>query len=137
MNYRAFFEFTSEPFSSDIPHNQILVTHQLTGVQDRIQYAVRLGAAALITGDVGSGKSTALRYVTGALHPSEYKVLFVTASAGSILELYRQILSELGMDVGSSSRAVMIRKIKHEVLECGRRLKAIFTPHPCRTKQLD
>ena len=118
MNYRAFFEFTSEPFSSDIPHSKILVTHQLTGVQDRIQYAVRLGAVALITGDVGSGKSTALRYVTGALHPSEYKVLFVTASAGSILELYRQILSELGMDVGSSSRAVMIRKIKHEVLEC-------------------
>jgi type II secretory pathway predicted ATPase ExeA len=128
MNYRAFFEFTSEPFSSDIPHSQILVTHQLTGVQDRIQYAVRLGAAALITGDVGSGKSTALRYVTGALHPSEYKVLFVTASAGSILELYRQILSELGMDVGSSSRAVMIRKIKHEVLECvrGKKMKVIL-----------
>lgn len=50
MNYRAFFEFTSEPFSSDIPHSQILVTHQLTGVQDRIQYAVRLGRQRSLPG---------------------------------------------------------------------------------------
>lgn len=117
MNYRAFFELTREPFSSDISHGEILVTPALTGVAERIHYAVRLGCVALITGEIGSGKSTALRYVTESLHPSDYKVLYVTAAAGSILELYRQILSELGMEVGSSSRAVMIRRIKHEVLE--------------------
>jgi len=52
----------------------------------------------------------------------------VTASAGSILELYRQILSELGIDVGSTSRAVMIRKIKHEVLEFvhGKKMKVVL-----------
>ncbi len=61
-------------------------------------------------------------------HPSEYKILFVTASAGSILELYRQILSELGIDAGSSSRAVMIRKIKHEILEFarGKKMKVVL-----------
>jgi len=128
MSYRAFFEFVREPFGSDISHQHILVTPSITGVEERIHYAVRLGAVALITGEVGSGKSTALRYVTGKLHPSEYKVLFVTAAAGSILELYRQILSELGTDVGSSSRAVMIRRIKHEVLEFvhGKKMKVVL-----------
>ena len=128
MSYRIFFEFVQEPFGSDISHKQILVTPSLTGVKERIHYAVRLGAVALITGEIGSGKSTALRYVTGNLHPSEYKIIFVTASAGSILELYRQILSELGIDVGSTSRAVMIRKIKHEVLEFvhGKKMKVVL-----------
>jgi len=128
MNYRVFFEFVQEPFSADISHKQILVTPSLTGVEERIHYAVRLGAVALITGEIGSGKSTALRYVTGSLHPSEYKVIYVTASAGSILELYRQILSELGIDVGSTSRAVMIRQIKHEVLEFvhGKKMKVVL-----------
>ncbi len=128
MSYRTFFEFTREPFSADITHKQILVTPSIAGVQERIHYAVRLGAVALITGEIGSGKSTALRYVTGMFHSSEYKILFVTASAGSILELYRQILSELGIDVGSSSRAVMIRRIKHEILEFtrGKKMKVIL-----------
>jgi len=121
MSYRIFFEFVQEPFGSDISHKQILVTPSLTGVKERIHYAVRLGAVALITGEIGSGKSTALRYVTGNLHPSEYKIIFVTASAGSILE-------ELGIDVGSTSRAVMIRKIKHEVLEFvhGKKMKVVL-----------
>lgn len=128
MSYRVFFEFVQEPFGADISHKQILVSPSLIGVEERIHYAVRLGAVALITGEIGSGKSTALRYVTRNFHPSEYKVIFVTASAGSILELYRQILSELGTDVGSTSRAVMIRKIKHEVLEFvhGKKMKVVL-----------
>lgn len=117
MNYRAYFELTREPFSADISHKEILVTPTLTGVTERIHYAARLGCISLITGEIGSGKSTALRYVTESLHPSDYKVINVTAVAGSILELYRQILSELGLEVGSNSRAVMVRRIKQEVLE--------------------
>jgi len=48
---------------------------------------------ALVTGDIGSGKSTALRYAS-ALHPSEYAPS-TSPPPRSILELYRQILSAL------------------------------------------
>ncbi len=79
----------------------------------------------MVTGEIGSGKSTALRYVIGGLHPSEYRVIFVTASSGSILELYRQILGELGVDNAGASRAVMTRRIKREILELvhGKKMK--------------
>ncbi|CAO0823408.1 hypothetical protein DFAR_3690048 [Desulfarculales bacterium] len=36
-------------------------TAEVLGVAKRSEYAIRLGALALGTGDVGSGKSTALR----------------------------------------------------------------------------
>jgi general secretion pathway protein A len=77
-------------------------------------YALGLGAIVLVTSEIGSGKSTALRYMTGMLHPSHYRPLYITASAGSILELRRQLLHMLGMDMGGVSRAVMLRRIRQE-----------------------
>jgi type II secretory pathway predicted ATPase ExeA len=115
--YRTFFGFETEPFASDIDLSDILKTENLIGVNDRFAYSVRLGGVALVTGDIGSGKSTALRYAIGQLHPSEYQTISITASSGSILELYRQILSQLGMDTSSSSRALMTGRIKKEITE--------------------
>ena len=127
-NYRMFFELQREPFSSDIELDNILLTPSLKGVEERIHYAVGLGAIALVTGEIGSGKSTALRYVTGMLHPSQYRTLYITASSGSILELYRQLLDVLGMEMGGVSRAVMLRRIRQEILELvkGKKLKTIL-----------
>jgi len=50
------------------------------------------------------------------LHPSEHRIITVTATSGSILELYRQILEELGINMAGSSRAVMTKAIKQEIL---------------------
>lgn len=127
-NYRTFFELVREPFSSDIELDNILLTPVLKGVEERIHYAVRLGAIALVTGEIGSGKSTALRYVTGTLHPSQYRTLYITASTGPILELYRQLLDVLGMDMGGVSRAVILSRIRQEIVELvqGKKLKVIL-----------
>lgn len=115
--YRTFFALQREPFTADIALKDILVTPALQAVTERIQYAVRLGATALLTGEIGSGKSTALRYVTGSLHPSQYRLLHVTATSGSIVEIYRQILGELACDAGGCSRARMTAGIKEAVVQ--------------------
>ena len=128
-NYRQFFGLQSEPFIADIKRKDILVTAALKGVEDRVHYAVGIGGIAVVTGEIGSGKSTALRYVIGGLHPSEYRIIYVTASSGSILELYRQILAALGISLSSSSRALLTQRIKQEIAELinGKKLKtALF-----------
>ena len=127
-NYRTFFELEREPFSSDIELDNILLTPALKGAEERIHYAARLGAIALVTGEIGSGKSTALRYITGTLHPSQYRTLYITASTGPILELYRQLLDVLAMDMGGLSRVVMLRRIRQEIVELvqGKKLKVIL-----------
>jgi general secretion pathway protein A len=117
LNYRLFFELEKEPFASDIEKEHILVIESLTGVKERIHYAMRTGAVALITGEIGSGKSTALRYVTESLHPSEHLCLYITATSGSILELYRQILGALGVDNRGISRALMLQTIRNQIME--------------------
>lgn len=115
-NYRNFFGFEREPFRPDPGLKDILETEEIKGVRNRFEYALRLGAIALLTGDVGSGKSTALRYAASRLHPAEYRTLCITAVSGSILEIYRLMLSELGMETASSSRAHLVRSIKKEIV---------------------
>jgi type II secretory pathway predicted ATPase ExeA len=115
MSYRAFFGFAREPFTANIELDGILQTPELQAVNQRVEYAIRLGGIGLLTGEVGAGKSTALRWAAGRLHPSKYKVLWVTATAGSILEVYRQLLAELDIQTASSSRAVLTRQIKSQI----------------------
>ena len=116
-NYRAFFALTREPFGADLTPKEIMATEDVLGVAKRFEYAVGLGALAMVTGDVGSGKSTALRWAASRLHPAEHQIIWVTASQGSILELYRQICAELEIDTASFSRAILTRMIRKQVLE--------------------
>lgn len=138
-SYYKLFELHREPFTADITHNEILVTPAIKGVEERIRYAVTLGAVAVITGEIGSGKSTALRYVAGRFHPSEYQILHVTASAGSILELYRHILGELHLEPVGSSRAGITRKIKQEIKDAvlGKKMKVILIIDEASLLRLD
>jgi type II secretory pathway predicted ATPase ExeA len=127
-SYLHFFGFTNEPFTADIRVDQVLQTQEVLAVSDRFEYTVRLGAIGLVTGEVGSGKSTALRWALSRLHLSEYRPLWVTASSGSILEFYRQLSSELEIDTNTFSRAVLLRTIRRQVLElaCNRKQKPVL-----------
>jgi general secretion pathway protein A len=114
--YRSFFGMTKEAFDPDLGLKDILETQDIASIRQRFDYTLRLGAVGLITGEVGSGKSTALRYVLSKLHPSEYKTIWITACSGSILEFYRLLISELNMG-NTGCKAVMIRSIKKAIRE--------------------
>lgn len=114
--YRSLFGFKKEPFAADLRREEILQTSALDELAQRFDYVVRLGAVGLVTGEVGSGKSTALRWAAGAMHPSEYRVLWLTASGGSILETYRQLSASLEVETRSFSRALLTRIIRAQIL---------------------
>jgi type II secretory pathway predicted ATPase ExeA len=116
-NYRNFFGLKKEPFGSEISLDDILKTTELIDVKERFDYVIRLGAVGLVTGEVGSGKSTAIRYAAEHLHPSEFKSLYMTASSGSIMEFYRQLINALDIHIKSNSKVIMLRLIKKEIIE--------------------
>jgi type II secretory pathway predicted ATPase ExeA len=116
-NYRTFFGLNKEPFGTDIRVADILKTPELLDVKDRFDYVIRLGAIGLVTGEVGSGKSTALRYALENLHPSAYRTLYITASSGSIMEFYRQFVDALDIHLASNSKTKMVRMIKKEITD--------------------
>jgi type II secretory pathway predicted ATPase ExeA len=117
-----------EPFAADVDLEHILVTPALTAVSERLHYTMNIGAMALVTGEIGSGKSTALRYVTEKLHPSEYRPLYIVATTGAIPELYRQLLHALGAPMRGVSKAIMVQRIRDELHELvqGKKLKTVL-----------
>jgi type II secretory pathway predicted ATPase ExeA len=115
--YRVFFGLQKEPFAQDIRVEDMMKSRSLEGVKERFLFVVGLGAIAVVTGDVGSGKSCALRYASSMLHPSEYRILHVTATSGTIIELYKQICYALDMDARTSSKARLTKIIRASLME--------------------
>ena len=115
--YKIFFGFQKEPFGQSLRVEEMMKSGALIGVKERFLYAVGLCAVIVITGDVGSGKSSALRFASSLLHPSEHKVLFVTATSGTIIELYKQICHALDVETKNTSKAVLTRIIRTCLLE--------------------
>ena len=118
---RHFFGFTKEPFSPDVRVDELYHMAALEGAKERFLYAVNLGAISVITGDVGSGKSTALRYASSSLHPSQYRLIPVVASTGSIIEVLKQISMALDIEWGSISPAKLMHTIRGAITEIAKR----------------
>jgi type II secretory pathway predicted ATPase ExeA len=109
------FGLSGEPFLQDIPTDKLFPLPGLKPFLERFDYAVHIGAVSVITGEVGSGKSTSLRAAGARLHPSQYIVVPLVASSGSVLEFLRQLSLQLGAPPVSSSISRMVRSI-HEML---------------------
>jgi len=120
-NYRAYFAFTKEPFAKDIPPDQLFPTPGLKAATERFLYATSLAAIAIITGEVGSGKSTTLRYAASRLHPSQYRLIPIVASTGSPIEVYRQIAMALDADGRTTSISRLTKTVRDLLLEIASR----------------
>ena len=111
------FGLSREPFAQDIPVEQLYPLPGLESFLQRFDYALSLPAATVITGEVGSGKSTSLRAATARLHPAQYVVLCIVATSGGMLELLRQLCFTLGAPPPSNSLAKLLSTIRE--LLCG------------------
>lgn len=109
------FGLSREPFVQDIPTDKLFPLPGLQPFLKRFDYALELDAVTVITGEVGSGKSTSLRAAASRLHPSQYKVITLVATSGSILELLRQLCLTFGAPTVSNSLARLMKTIR-EVL---------------------
>jgi Type II secretory pathway, component ExeA (predicted ATPase) len=106
-----------EPFAQDLPVKDLFPLPGLAPFIDRFDYAVAQGLSTVITGDVGSGKSTSLRAAADRLHPSQYRVISLVATTGSLMELLRQVCIALGDPPSSNSIAKMTALVRSLFLD--------------------
>ena len=117
LNYRQYFGFKREPFSASLPAKDLLHLPGMLGVKQRFDYCLELGGIMVLTGEVGSGKSTSLRWSTSQYHPSEVLIANVIANSGSITEIYRLICLALDLQPGPVSKTKLITEAKQAVQE--------------------
>ncbi len=93
------------PFLPDIPVEALCETPRLKHFAWRIEDLVMHGGFALVTGDVGAGKSAALRMLATKLTPLRDVVVGeVTRPQSRVTDFYREIGDLFGVPVSTSNR---------------------------------
>jgi general secretion pathway protein A len=111
----TFFGFKKTPFSDNPDAKQLFASQAWTQVKARLQFLVEHHGTGLLTGEVGSGKSTAARTFTAGLNPNLYKILYVHWSSGSALDLLRQLALELNLQP-AHYRGDLVRQISEAIV---------------------
>lgn len=112
--YEKHFGLTRHPFGKDIETDDLFASASLRELEVRLAHLVELRGIGLVTGESGSGKTTACRKAAAALHAGLYRVLYVPMSTGNAMDLYKTIAWELGLAT-ERNRAGLYRQIRTEV----------------------
>jgi general secretion pathway protein A len=80
----AFFGFKKTPFGDHPDGKQLFPSQAYTEAKARLQFLADHHGAGLLTGEVGSGKSTAARTFTAGLNPNLYKILYIHWTPGPL-----------------------------------------------------
>ena len=90
-----YYGFTQTPFSRSIPTKDLFPARGHQEIQGRLAFALQERLPALITGDIGTGKSTALRAFAHSLDRNLYPLAYLANPHLNPATLYAQILLAL------------------------------------------
>jgi general secretion pathway protein A len=90
-----YYGFKQIPFSRTIPPADLFPSRGHQEIQGRLAFALQERLPALITGEVGTGKSTALRAFVHSLDRNLYPLAYLANPRLKVTTLYSQILLAL------------------------------------------
>ncbi len=97
--FQEFYGFQTLPFSQGLATSQLFPASGQAELKARLSYLVRERGIGLITGEIGSGKSTALRAFVESLDPTRYTVVYTANPLIGSSGIYREVLAQLGEPV--------------------------------------
>lgn len=112
--YRKHFAFTRFPFETELAPEALFASSALSEAQARLKHLLELRGIGLVTGEVGSGKTTVCRKTASTLHAGLYRLFYVALSTGNVMDMYKSIAWELGLPT-ERNRAAAYRVIRAEI----------------------
>lgn len=96
--FETFYGFTHAPFTRDIPTEELYRSIMLDETISRLNYAAERMLFAVLTGDSGTGKTTAVRTFTDALDTGHFMVMYLADSKLTPRHFYKGLLEQLGCE---------------------------------------
>jgi type II secretory pathway predicted ATPase ExeA len=93
--FQAFYGFTRPPFSKDLPTEHLFVTADHQELAARLTVLLREQGMGVVTGEIGAGKSTALRHFVAGLDANRYCVIPLANPTLGLTGLLRDLLIAL------------------------------------------
>ena len=94
--YLRHFALTRLPFETPAHTDELFDSNSRREAETRLNHLIELRGIGLLTGEVGSGKTTVCRHVATALHPGLYRLCYVSLTTGNVLDMYKSVAWELG-----------------------------------------
>ena len=94
--YKAFFGITGAPFAKGIPTASLLRYGQFEELADYLAYVAEEGSIGLVSGEIGVGKSTALRAFVESLDDRQCHACYV-GDADATRSVFRRLAWSFGM----------------------------------------
>lgn len=95
--FEAFYGLARTPFTRDMPSSELYASDQLQETLGRLNYAAERQLFALVTGECGTGKTTAIRRFKDSLDDHGYRVLYIADSKLTPRHFYKGLLEQLGV----------------------------------------
>lgn len=95
--FEKHFGFTTTPFRKDIPAAALFQSRGHRELVARLAHAIPRAEIICLTGDIGAGKSTALRAVQQNLSSALYRFIYLPNPNLVARDLYHELLREMGI----------------------------------------
>jgi len=95
--FESFYGLDRTPFPRDIATDKLFAAPEHKEALARLNYLVRTRGFGMLTGAVGSGKSTTIRALHQSLDPARYRFLYVSRSELAPRSFYRELARQLGL----------------------------------------
>lgn len=96
--YETFFEMDNIPFRNDIRSDALYMSPMMDETLSRLEYAACNQLFAIVTADVGCGKSTTIRKFADSLPKDRYDILYLSDSKLTPRWFYKGLLEQLGIE---------------------------------------
>ncbi len=111
--FQEFYGFSLTPFSRSLASSKLFTSNGQEELKARLAYLVRERGIGVITGEIGSGKSTAVRAFVDSLDPTRYTVIYTANPLIGITGFYREVLSALGESVPRFKQQMVLALRRH------------------------
>ena len=104
--------FSRQPFDKNLPPKQIFLSKQIQQLFDGLKHFLHRRGIALITGEIGAGKSTTIRAFTEQLEKNLYDIAYIADPTIGIRGILNSIAIQLNLE-GGYFKWQLLEKLKH------------------------
>ncbi len=108
---KTYYGFQRQPFASHMPVDQLYTVTSMIEISERCVFAIAHAMIFAIIGEIGSGKSTALRYTISQLSKKQYQVIHICGGSWSFTEMLRQCMHAVGISARTNQQTTMLKQL--------------------------
>jgi len=106
--------FTQQPFDKSISTKQLFMSQQIIQLFDLLKQLIQRRGIALITGEIGAGKSTAIRAFIDQLEPNRFDIAYIADPTIGIRGILNSIAIQLHLE-GGYFKWQLLEKLKQAI----------------------